>query len=181
MNISLDGFLSGPDCELDWHFKYWSPEMAAALANELSHADTILFGRITYLAMAQYWSSKAMALSCAEEDRAFIQMMDSYRKIVVSRTIEKLPWNNSTHIDSNIKASVVKLKSSPGKNIMLYGSSKLIPLLLKQKLINEFHLYVHPVALGKGKALFPGMEHLRFIRSQVFASGVVLLVYSTAP
>ena len=89
MNVTLDGFMSGPNCELDWHFRSWTSEMAESLCAELNEADTILLGRTTYLAMAQYWQSKALDLSFPREDLVFVDMMNSYTKIVISKTLSR--------------------------------------------------------------------------------------------
>ena len=87
MNVTLDGYFSGPHCELDWHFTSWTKEMGDALCNQLAQADTILLGRVTYNAMAAYWPLKMADPSCRGEDFAFANMMNSYSKIVFSKTI----------------------------------------------------------------------------------------------
>ena len=92
MNVTLDGFMAGPNCELDWHFSFWNEEMAEYASEQLSHADTILLGRITYKAMAKYWPSMAMDLSYPREDIAFAGMMNSYKKIVFSNTLNEVHW-----------------------------------------------------------------------------------------
>ena len=179
MNVTLDGFMSGPGCELDWHFKYWTTEMAEFMEQQLACADTILLGRITYEAMASYWGPKAMDLSTPLEDRAFAHMMNSHCKVVFSETLGHLPWKNSKRIWGNLYPEIIKLKGLPGKDIMLYGSGKLADALIKQQLVDEFHLWVHPVVLGEGKALFKnGMYHaLKLFETKTFRSGVVALFY----
>jgi len=72
VNVTLDGFLSGPNCELDWHFTCWTAEMAEALSEQLKKADTIILGRVTYLAMAKYWPAKATDITAAPQDLLFI-------------------------------------------------------------------------------------------------------------
>ena len=76
MNLTLDGFMSGKSCELDWHFKYWSPEMAEELAMQLSKADSIFLGRKTFEAMAAHWPQKAMDPTIARDDLPFVEMMN---------------------------------------------------------------------------------------------------------
>src|SRR5882762_1112837 len=95
MNMTLDGYMSGPDCELDWHFQSWNEEMAASASEQLAQADTILLGRVTYLAMAAYWSSKVASLSTPRADIDFADMMNSYNKIVFSKTLPAVGWSNS--------------------------------------------------------------------------------------
>lgn len=171
--------MSGPQCELDWHFKYWTTEMAEFMEQQLACADTILLGRVTYEAMASYWGPKAMDYSTPLEDRAFAQMMNSHCKVVFSETLDRLTWKNSCKICGNLQFEIVKLKGSQGKDIIVYGSSKLVDSLIKQQLVDEFHLWIHPVVLGEGKALFKNGIHrnLRLFETKAFRSGVVALFY----
>jgi len=180
MNVTLDGFLSGPNCELDWHFTCWTAEMAEALGQQLERADTILLGRVTYLAMAKYWPAKAMDVAAPREDLAFIQMMNRYRKIVFSKTLTLAEWHNSTVANKNLAEEIRQLKQQSGKDLMLYGSAKLVAALVKLNLVDEYQLWVHPVVLGKGKSLFktlPQRLSLALLQTKVFCSGVTLLVY----
>ena len=178
MNITLDGFLSGPNCELDWHFNTWSTEIAEALCCQLEKADTLLFGSITYRAMANYWTSRAMDYFCPTEDRAFADMMNRYKKIVFSNTLAGTHWNNSAIAKGPVPNVVQKIKQQEGASIMVYGSSKLVASLLEHNLADEFQLWLHPVTIGCGKPLFSNMQkHLRLVSTQTFRSGVVLLIY----
>jgi len=180
MNVTLDGFMSGPNCELDWHFKSWTAEMAESLGEQLEKADTILLGRVTYLAMAKYWPAKASNLSAAREDLAFIDMMNRYNKVVFSKTLTRTEWNNSTVIKKNLANEISKLKQQSGKNLIIYGSGKLVSALINLGLIDEYQLWVHPIVIGKGKPLFktlPHRQHLELLKTKTFCSGVVLLFY----
>lgn len=182
MNVTLDGFLSGPDCELDWHFDRWTTDMAETLCGHLQKADALLFGRITYMAMAKYWTSRAMDFSCPDEDRAFVHMMNSYKKYVFTTTLTASLWNNSVVVNLPLEKKVRSLKKQEGSNIMVYGSSKLVHSLMSLKLVDEFHLWLHPVTIGSGKPLFKNVEqHMQLVTVQTFRSGVVLLIYKTAP
>ena len=82
MNLTLDGFMSGTDCELDWHFQRWTKQMADTLYSQLRMADTIVLGRITYTAMAEYWPARAKDLRFPREDIAFADLMHRHRKLV---------------------------------------------------------------------------------------------------
>lgn len=183
MNITLDGYLSGPHCELDWHFERWNRGMGEKLMRELGTVDTVLLGRTTYLAMAKYWTGKEMDPFCPREDIAFAAMLNGYPKFVFSNTLEKAEWRNSRIIKGNVKTEIKKLKKiQPGqeKGIMIYGSGKLVTELVKLGLIDEYHLWVHPILLGKGKSLFNAIQNkelLRLTGTQTFSSGVVLLQY----
>ena len=181
MNLTLDGFMAGPDCELDWHFERWTSEMAESLCEELSKADTILLGRVTYSAMARYWPQKLKDPSFPREDIAFASMMNSYAKIVFSKTLVSATWNNSTLISSDIMKTVLMLKKQPGKNMIIYGSGRLASSLMRMGLIDELRLWIHPVILGKGKPLFrdlAGRQHLELTEARTFGSGVIVLYYT---
>lgn len=180
MNVTLDGFMSGPNCELDWHFQSWTEDMSDSLCEQLSKADTILLGRITYNAMAKYWQSKMIDTSFARKDIAFAEMMNRYKKIVFSKTLTAPDWYNSKLIRRNFGKEILKLKQLPGKDMIVYGSGLLVSALMQSRLIDEYVLWVHPVILGKGKLLFKGLHDnlfLRLRRTKKFSSGVVGLYY----
>lgn len=185
INITLDGFMAGPHYELDWHFPYWTEEMAEFTGMELQKADTILLGRVTYEAMANHWSSANYDLSYSREDLAIAELMNNHAKIVFSRTLSRTNWNNSRIGGSDLQAEVYQLKNEPGenrKNILLFGSHSIARALQGLNLIDEYILWVHPVFVGRGKALFHASpaQRLGLLHSRTFRSGVVLLRYETA-
>ncbi len=182
MNVTLDGYLSGPMSGLDWHFESWTADMAETHARQLADADTILLGRVTYEAMAGYWSSKAIDLSASREDLVFIEMMNRYPKMIASRTLKATTWSNSCLLIGNLAKTIQKLKQQPGKEIITYGSGRLVDSLIKAGLIDEYRLWVHPIIIGKGNALFRLPEQrfrLQLAGNRTFSSGVVLLIYKT--
>jgi len=180
MNLTLDGFISGPSSELEWHFKSWNNEMAESLAEELSGSDSILMGRITYQAMEKYWTSLAAGPSSSHEDILFVYLINQYHKIVFSKTLKKVEWNNSELLKGDLNDEILKLKKRPGKNIMMYGSGQLVNSLIKLNLVDEYQLWIHPTLLGRGIPLFSSLSHtmdLTLYKSKIFSSGVVLLKY----
>ena len=182
MNMTLDGFMAGPECELDWHFRSWNDEMARTTVEHLRRADTILLGRTTYNAMAQYWPSKVDGLDSCREDVAFANMMHHYSKIVFSKTLLVPSWNNSIIIQGEPGATVTKLKQQPGKDLIIYGSGQIVSSLIHEQQVDEFLLWVHPVAIGQGKPLFKHIQenlHLNLYKTTTFSSGVVLLQYKS--
>jgi dihydrofolate reductase len=182
MNVTLDGFMAGPNCELDWHFQSWTNEMADSLYEQLSMADTILLGRVTYKAMARYWPSKANDLSFPREDIAFADLMNNYTKLVFSRTLTRSEWHNSKFIKGNPADEISKLKEQPGKDMIVYGSGKVVESLANSDLIDEFQLWVHPVLLGEGKPLFKNLQKrlsMKLSKTKTFGSGVIILYYNS--
>jgi len=180
MNLTLDGFMAGPNWELDWHFNYWNDEMAEEAAQQLSRADTILLGRITYDAMAQYWPFQGISFNFARQDIAFADMMNNHRKIVFSKTLSKTIWHNSLIIKENLNDKVTQLKNQPGKDIIIFGSRSIITALVQSGLIDEYQLWVYPLLLGNGKLLFKNEKNkprLKLIHKKDFFSGVSICFY----
>lgn len=175
MNVTLDGFLSGPRGELDWHFPLWTEEMAQSACDQLSTMDTILMGRITYQTMAPYWP-KAPAGN-------FGDMMNRLNKVVFSSTMQQAAWNNTRIVRENTAVEVARLKKQPGKNIIVYGSRSIVACLKEAGLIDEYRIWVHPVVIGNGNALFDLHDrmNLTLLRTKTFGSGVILLYYQSHP
>ncbi len=176
MNLTLDGFMAGADRELDWHFHSWSSRMARVLGEQLSRADTILLGRITYTAMAGFWPAQVHNLSLSREDIAFAGMMNSHRKIVFSNTLQKPLWNNTIIVRGDIPREVKKLKEMRGTNMIIYGSGSLVSSLMRSNLVDEYTLWVHPVFLGKGKPMYDELNRaipMDLLGTESFGSGVV--------
>lgn len=181
VNITLDGFMAGPNHELDWHFTRWTTEMAEVQSKQLSKADTILLGRVTYNAMAAYWQAVKADLCFPREDLAFADLINSRQKVVFSRTENNLNWQNSVRIYGNLSSEIYRLKKLPGKDIIIYGSARLVGSLIRLGVIDEYILWMHPVLLGNGKPLFgktSELTNMRLSQVQQFSSDVVLLYYS---
>jgi dihydrofolate reductase len=174
MMISVDGYFEGPNHELDWHNV--DDEFNELAISFLDTVDTLLFGRETYELMAGYWPTE----HATTDDPIVAAKMNSLRKVVVSRTLKSVAWNNSALVKGNVVDEVRKLKQLPGKNVAIFGSSDLAAALTEQQLIDEYRIMVNPVILGAGKSLFDGLgrrQQLKLVESKVFRSGNVLLRY----
>ncbi len=171
--VSLDGFYEGPNQEIDW---FIVDEEFFAYARELLRSvDTLLFGAKTYQHMAAYWPSAP-----AEE---IADKMNNLPKIVFSKTLEKVDWNNSRLIRNNVEEEVSKLKAQPGKDMVIFGSARLASSLLQLGLIDEYRVILQPVLIGKGRRLFDEIENkirLKLQQTKLLASGVVVLYYQKA-
>jgi dihydrofolate reductase len=177
MNITVDGYMAGPDGELDWQFNNWTTEMGQLLGEQLSQAGTILLGRNTYNALANYWPFAGTDLSLSRDDIAYATLMNSYPKMVCSSTLKAAAWQNSTIIKANVFEEIKKLKQQAGKDIIIYGSGTLVQYLAQKRLIDEYRLWIYPVALGRGKPLFKQKIALKLSSSRQFPSGVLVLTY----
>ena len=181
MNITLDGFIAGPHCELDWHFDYWNEEMLQQTTQQLRNADTLLFGRVTYSKMCSYWQARAKEVLLPREEIAFVEMMNSYKKIVFSKTLTHARWNNAEIVSAPAHKTILHLKQMPGKDLLIYGSGSLVTDLIKRNMVDEYHLLVHPVAIGKGKTLFgshTAYTSLQLCNVKPLSCGVVALNYA---
>ena len=172
--IALDGVVEIGNGE--WHFPYFSDEMGAAVSVGQGSADTMVFGRTTYDSFAGAWPGRELA---GEADAEFAKKLGDMRKIVASKQNLQFTWRNSEQLQGDLVETVTNLKEQPG-HIALSGSVSVVRQLLGAGLIDELHLFVHPIAVGTGVRLFddgvPTIP-LKLISSQAFESGVLHLVY----
>ena len=175
--VTADGYHATTDSELFWHNV--DDEFHEFALAQLDQADTLLFGRVTYQGMAEFWSSP----DAFEADPAMTERMNRYPKVVVSRTLAAADWTPSTLIRADAGAQLARLKEEPGKDIALLGSSMLAASLLAAGLIDELRLMVNPVVLGGGQPVLTGTErkNLQLLRVRQFDSGNVLLTYRPQP
>lgn len=180
--VTLDGVIQAPgakDEDTDggfeqggWTVPYWHDDIGVAFGKLMQTVDAFLLGRRTYV-------THAAAFEPMPPGDPFGDLMNPPKKYVVSKTLRQPTWRNTTIIRDNVIDTVRKLKTEPGKNIILDGSSQLLHELLRHELVDELYLHVYPLAVGKGKRLFPDDAKLDFkLRSTTpYPSGVVGLVY----
>jgi len=172
--VSVDGVMEKPE---EWAFSYSNDEMEKANSTGMVASDALLMGRVTYEGMAAYWPHQQGGVP-------MVDYINSVPKYVVSTTLEEpLGWNYSTLIKGNVMEEIAELKRRPGKDITSLGSGALVGSLLKEGLLDELRLMVHPVVLGNGKRLFEDGDDrkpLELIDSRTFGTGVVYLTYRPA-
>ncbi len=170
--MSLDGVVEAPD---KWHFPYFDDEMGEAVGEGFATSDAMLMGRVLYEEWAAYWPRQD------PEENPIAAQLNGLRKYVVSTTLEEpLEWSNSTLIKGNVAEELAKIKEQPGKDITVSGSGELVRSLLKDGLLDELKLMIHPIVVGGGKRLFEDggdRKGLELVDSKVFATGVVYLTY----
>jgi dihydrofolate reductase len=168
--ISLDGVIESPET---WHFDYFNDEMGAAIGELMSGNDGMLLGRQTYEEFAGYWPN-------ADPGDPLTGQMNGAAKYVVSNTLTEATWENSTVVNGDVPAELAKLKQD--KRLDTTGSATLVRWLLEQGLLDELHLFVHPVVVGHGKKLFAdgAKVPLQLASATTFTTGVVHLVYGPA-
>jgi dihydrofolate reductase len=149
----------------------------------LSKVDALLFGRVTYQLMADYWPAAATNPSTPKSDLEIADKMNNLPKIVFSKTLQEVKWNNSRLVKENIAEEISKMKQQPGKDMVIFGSGSIVSTLMQHGLIDEYRIIVNPVVLGNGNPLFKGINgkhNLKLLRTRVFSSGVVILYYEPA-
>ena len=176
MSVSLDGYIEGPNREIDWHLV--DDELHWHLNSELRTMGAFVSGRVTHELMAAFWPTADDDPASTEPMVEFARIWRDMPKIVFSRTLERADWN-TTVIREVVPQQVMDLKEQPGGDMAL-GGADLAAAFLRHDLIDEFRLYVHPVVIGRGKPLFPPSDariDLRLAETRVFGNGVVLLHY----
>jgi len=179
MMVSLDGFIEGPNRELDWAII--DEELHQYVNDQQSEIDTYLYGRRMYEIMADYWPTADTNPSAPAYLIEFARIWQKMPKVVFSRTLDKVEWN-SRLVRDNIAAEITMLKAQPGKNLAL-GGANIASTFMRLGLIDEYQLFVHPVVLGSGTPMFPALDdmiNLRLVETRTFGSGVVYLRYQRA-
>lgn len=172
--VSLDGVVEIGTGE--WHFPYFNDELGAAVDAGQGTADTMLFGRTTYDSFAGAWPDREAA---GEADAEFAKKLGDMRKIVASHQDLELTWRNSEQLEGDLIEAAKALKEQPG-HVALSGSVSVVRQLLSAGLVDELHLFVHPIAVGTGMRLFDEslpMLPLKLISSTPFQTGMLHLVY----
>jgi dihydrofolate reductase len=178
--VSLDGVVEAPGGGEDFRHGGWSFEIDRGEAGERFKLDealsseALLLGRVTYEGFAAAWPSR---------EGEFADKFNAMPKYVVSSTLEKPGWNNSTVLKGDVVGEVAKLKEQHEGDVVVHGSARLVQGLLEHDLVDELRLMVFPVVLGTGKRLFgetSDKKRLRLVDSQVVGDGVAILVYRPA-
>lgn len=175
-NVTLDGFMAGPNGEIDWFIQ--DDEVTQYSQEGQDSIDMFLFGRVTYEMMASFWPTPAGQAA----NPVWADGLNNTPKIVFSTTLTKAAWQKTEVMKALNKEKILKLKQLPGKNMMIFGSGTIVNQLTKLGLIDEYQLMVNPIVLGKGQPLFKDVEkvNLELLVARNFKSGNVLLHYNKA-
>lgn len=171
--MSLDGVVESPD---QWTGAYFNEELGQLVGGLIAASDTLLLGRKTYEEFAGFFGSDTSGNPDAAQ-------MNSLKKVVVSTTLQHADWQSSTLLRGDVAEGVNRLKQEPGQNIGMSGSNTLLRSLLRQGLVDELHLLVMPVVVGRGKRLIEGEGEqlpLTLAASETLSNGVLHLTYTAA-
>jgi dihydrofolate reductase len=182
MHISLDGFVAGPNGEMNW-IKV-DQEIFDHVGKRISQTDTALYGRVTYEMMENYWPTAADKPNASKHDIEHSKWYSEAHKIVLSKTLKDVVLPDTTIISDNLTERIHTLQQSPGggsNEILLFGSPTATHALMSLNLIDGYWLFVNPVILGKGIPLFAGIQEkikLNLVSTQAFTCGVTELNYT---
>lgn len=180
MHISLDGFVAGPNGEMDW-IKV-NQEIFDHVGKRISEGDTALYGRVTYQMMEGYWPTAADKPNATKHDIEHAAWYKHVHKVVLSKTMKGEGLTNTTIISDNLAGSIHEIKQRGDKDILLFGSPTATHALMQQDLIDGYWLFVNPIIIGRGIPLFTGVQHktkLQLLSTRQFACGVTELNYIT--
>jgi dihydrofolate reductase len=174
MSVSIDGYVEGPGREIDWHVV--DQDFNAYAVETLKATDVLIMGRKTYELMAGYWPT-------APDNDPVKQEMNARPKLVFSKTLKHVDWQNSRRATGSIADEVARLKQVPGDGLLWVGGSDLASSFLEQGLIDEIRIVLTPILLGAGKTVFDAIKKrhpLKLLSTKSFKSGNVILTYGVA-
>jgi dihydrofolate reductase len=181
MSITLDGFVAGPNAELDWMNSDMAMEdhkLLQYINFLIDSSDTILMGRKMTDEFVNYWTN--VVKNPKSRDYAFAKKMVDTSKVVFTRTIDESPWPNTVLAKGEIVQEVNELKNRPGKDLLVYGGAGFVSSLIKHGLIDEYHFLVNPVAIGEGMTIFGELGRylkLKQIDATLFECGITVHKY----
>jgi dihydrofolate reductase len=173
VQTSVDGYMAGPNGEMDWMTMPWTDDMSSYVDTLMQSVDTIVLGRKLAEGFIPAWASGPEG-----EDQASIDWMNNTPKVVISNTLTESPWENAVTAGGDLEETVKGLKAQAGGDMIAYGGGTLVRGLVAAGLLDELHLFVNPAALGGGMPVFPRLDThqpLRLVAAQPFACGITAL------
>jgi len=178
MHISLDGFVAGPNGEMDW-IKV-DQEIFDHVGKRISEGDTALYGRVTYEMMEGYWPTAGDSPTASKHDIEHSQWYKQVHKVVLSKTLQDEGLTNTTIISDQLADHIHAIKQQAGGDILVFGSPSATHSLIQHNLIDGYWLFVNPIVLGQGIPLFVDIKDkikLNLVSTRPFTCGVTELNY----
>lgn len=177
VQISIDGFIAGPNGEMDWMTWNWDEALKSYVGALTEPIDTILLGRVLAQGFIDHWAGLATNPDTSD---AVSRKFHETPKVVFTHTLHEHSWAYTTLAHGDLVEEVTALKQQPGGDIMVYGGSNFVTNLIKHGLIDQFFLFVNPTAIGHGKPIFQGLEQkqaLKLVEAKAFECGITVLSY----
>lgn len=172
VQMTLDGYIAGPNGEMDWTVRDWDAALNHYVAELTTSVDCILLGRKLAQGFIPYWASHP------QEDGA--QTFNSLKKVVFTKTLDRSEWDNTVLAKGDLLDEITALKQKPGQDLIAYGGAAFVSALIQNGLIDEYHLFINPAAIGSGMPIFHDLQDrqaLTLVRATSFACGIVILHY----
>jgi len=176
MQITIDGFVAGPEGQLDWMTFDMDDKLLAFINQITDTSDTILLGRKMTEGFVKYWEQ--IITQPDSPEYSFARKMVDIPKIVFSKTISKVEGQNIRVENGPLVAAVNRLKNETGQDIVVYGGATFVSSLIENGLIDELNFFVNPVAIGEGMRVFRTQKHLKLTKSTAYTSGIVVDTYT---
>ena len=174
MQTTVDGFVCGPNGEMDWMDMNWGDEEKKYVMTLTEAVDCIIMGRKLAEGFIPYWAD---AVTKPETGDIFAKKMNDTPKVVFSKTLKTSPWERTKLAKGDLKDEIEQLKNQQGKDIIVYGGANFVSNLIQMNLIDELHLFVNHTAIGNGLKIFNRRTNLKLVNSQVHSCGIVTLHY----
>lgn len=174
-SVSVDGYFTDAKGDMSWAHQS-DPEWNEFIADNSKSGGELLFGRVTYQMMESFWPTPAAAKQFPD----VAEQMNKLPKVVFSRTLDSVSWQNTRLLKGDLAEEVRKLKEEAGEQMVLMGSGSIVAQLAPEGLIDEYQVVVNPIVLGDGRTMFEGVKerlNLKRTNSRTFGNGNVLLCY----
>ena len=175
VQMTVDGYIAGLNGEMDWMIFNWDNELKQYVKEITEPVDCIVLGRKLAQGFIPHWASKPEG-----EDAWGVDKMNNTTKVIFTKTLDKSEWKNTVLAKGDLVDEITKLKKQDGKDIIAYGGATFVSALIKQGLIDEFHLFINPTAIGNGMTIFKELDskqNLTLVKSTSFDCGIVVLNY----
>ncbi|MCA9980131.1 MAG: dihydrofolate reductase family protein [Anaerolineales bacterium] len=181
VQMTVDGFMAGPNGEMDWVNSNWDDNLNRYVGDLTASVDLIVLGRGLAEGFIPYWASVAADAENPEQSSG--KLFTNTPKIVFTKTLEASEWQNTALAKGSLVDEIMRLKAQDGQDIIAYGGVTFVSALVKNRLVDELNLFVNPVAIGSGMPIFADLETklaLQLVESKGFECGIVLLKYKSA-
>ncbi len=176
--MSVDGYIAGINGEMDWMEWNWDDKLKQYVTDLTEPVDCIILGRKLAEGFIPYWT----AVASDPDDPQFTagRKFTDTQKVVFTKTLDNSAWNNTSLAKGELTAEITGLKEKEGKDIIVYGGARFVSALINKGLIDEFHLFINPTAIGNGMTIFREISNklpLTLVKATAFDCGIVVLHY----